>query len=46
MPHTEASLMHADWQAVHKGPPGWELSQGVPLALNGGTGEAFKRVVR
>ena len=34
-----------DWQAVHKGPPGWELSQGLPLALNGATGESFKRVV-
>ena len=34
-----------DWQAVHKGPPGWELSQGLPLALNGATGGSFKRVV-
>ena len=34
-----------DFQAVHKGPPGWELSQGLPLALNGADLPMFKRVV-
>lgn len=34
-----------DFQAVHKGPPGWELSQGLPLAMKGADMAMFKRVV-
>eukprot|EP01052_Picozoa_sp_SAG31_P041861 SAG31_NODE_6467_length_2006_cov_1.609334_1_plen_129_part_00 len=34
----------ADFQAVHKGPPGWELSQGLPLGLNNANEAMFRRI--
>ena len=35
-----------DFQCLHKGPPGWELSQGLPLALQDADLPMFKRVVK